>query len=332
MKTRFFLLTVALLAAVFFVGAQSPSRIVMGGKAVTMVADAVYAFPSARDKVVALGGTDQGLGVFLETVVPGFSALPSFDRQAGVEVYASFKPDLVILKSSLKKSLGASLDTLGLKTAYLSLETPEDYYSELAMLGKLFSDEGRASSLIEYYKGVVAKAKQAATKASGAAPRVLLVQATADGFEVPPDTWMQTLLVELAGGFPVWKGSNPGSGWATVGPEQINAWNPDVFIIVSYKVSASDLAARTALDPRYAGLKAAKNGRIVGFAQDFLSWDQPDTRWGLGLLWLADVINPGAMPGFSAEAEARKFYRLFYGFTDASFDSVVKPRLSGLRN
>ncbi|GAB1455163.1 hypothetical protein MASR2M48_04700 [Spirochaetota bacterium] len=330
MKARLFILTVALAVAISIVGAQSPARIVMGGKAVTMVADAVYAFPSARDKIVAVGGTDQGLGVFLETVVPGFSTLPSFDRQAGAEVYASFKPDLIILKSSLKKSLGVSLETLGLKTSYVSLETPEDYYAELAMLGTLFSDDSRAGSLIGYYKGVVAKARQAAGKTAVVAPRVLLAQATADGFTVPPDSWMQTLLVELAGGVPVWKGSNPGSGWATVGAEQINAWNPDIFVIVSYKSSASDIAAKTAVDPRYAGLKAARNGRIVGFAQDFLSWDQPDTRWGLGLLWLTDVIKPGSMPGFSAEAEARNFYRLFYGINDASFDSVVKPRMSGL--
>ena len=41
-----------------------------------------------------------------------------------------------------------------------------------------------------------------------------------------------------------------------------------------------------AADPRFSGLKAAKTGRVLGFAQDFLSWDQPDARWGLGLLWL----------------------------------------------
>ena len=162
----------------------------MGGKAVTLVADAVYAFPVVRSRVAAIGGTDQGLGVFLETVSPGFAALPTFDRQAGVEVYASHKPDLVILKSSLKKGLGASLETLGVKTAYLSLETPEDYYKELEYLGRLFGDPARAETLIGYYAGAVAaagRASAAASGTSGAKARVLLVQAAGGGFEVPPD-------------------------------------------------------------------------------------------------------------------------------------------------
>ncbi len=298
----------------------------------TLVADAVYAFPAARSRVAAIGGTDQGLGVFLETVAPGFSALPSFDRQAGVEVYASHKPDLVILKSSLKKGLGASLETLGIKTAYLSLETPEDYYKELAYLGQLFGDDARAGTLIGYYKGAAAMAERSAAAAAakaGVKARVLLVQASGGGFEVPPDSWIQTRLVEMAGGVAVWKGANPGAGWATVGPEQIAAWNPDVLVVVSYKERSADAAARLAADPRYAGLAAVKNGRVVGFAQDFLSWDQPDTRWGLGLLWLTDVLYPGSMPGYSAESEARRFFSLFYGFDAEAFDAQIAPRLHG---
>jgi len=333
MKTRNIAFMAALLLTASFAGAQIPDRVVLGGRAVTMVADVVYAFPVARPRVVAVGGTDQGLGVFLGTVSPGFSSLPAFDRQAGVEVYSSFKPDLVILKSSLKKSLGSGLDALGVKTAYLDLETPDDYYKDLANVGRIFGDTARATALIEYYQGVVATAGRAYSaamaKSGGVKPRVLLVQATGDGFEVPPESWIQTLLVEMAGGQAVWKGANPGSGWAKVGPEQIAAWNPDVLIVVSYKERASAVASRIAADPRYSGLKAAKSGRIVGFAQDFLSWDQPDTRWGLGLLWLTDTINPGVMPDYSAEAEARRFFGLFYGFDSGAFDAKVLPRLNG---
>ena len=332
MKTKHAFLAIAALALASAAGAQAPSRVVMGGKAVTMVADAVYMFPSARPHVVAVGGTDQGLGVFLETVAPGFSALPSFPRQAGVEVYASHRPDLVILKSSLKKSVGAGLEALGIKTLYLSLETPEDYYAELALLGRTFGDEKRAAELVAYYKGVVSEAARASASAigSGGKPRVLLVQASGDGFEVPPDGWIQTTLVELAGGQPVWKGSNPGGGWAKVGPEQIAAWNPDVLLVVSYKEPATEVASRMAADPRFSGLKAAKAGRVLGFAQDFLSWDQPDARWGLGLLWLTDALHPGSMPGYRAESSARRFYALAYGFDDAAYDAQIAPRLRGV--
>ncbi len=321
MKTRTSILVAALLAVVSVAGAQVPARVVMGGRAVTLVADAVYAFPAARSRIVAVGGTDQGIGVFLETVTPGFSALPSFDRQAGVETYASHRPDLVILKSSLKKTLGAGLETLGIKTAYLSLESPEEYYAELVTIGQIFNDVPRATVL----------ASSAAAGRAGAKARVLLVQSAGEGFEVPPDTWIQTRLVEMAGGVAVWKGSNPGSGWATVGPEQIAAWNPDVLVVVSYKERSDAVAARMASDPRFSGLKAVKSGRIVGFAQDFVSWDQPDTRWGLGLLWLTDVVYPGSMAGYSTVAEARRFFSLFYGFSPAAFDAQIGNKLRGTK-
>lgn len=334
MKTRISTLLAALFIAVSLAGAQVPSRVVMGGKAVTLVADAVYAFPSARSRIVAVGGTDQGIGVFLETVTPGFSALPTFDRQAGVETYASHKPDLVILKASLKKTLGAGLETLGIRTAYLSLESPEEYYAELVTLGRMFNDPTRATVLVDYYKGVVAtaeRASRAAAAKAGSKARVLLVQAAGDGYAVPPDTWIQTRLVEMAGGIAVWKGANPGSGWATVGPEQIAAWNPDVLVVVSYKEHSDAVAARMAADTRFSGLRAAQGGKIVGFAQDFLSWDQPDTRWGLGLLWLTDVVYPGSMAGYSTEAEARRFFSLFYGFSPAAFDAQIGIKLRGIR-
>jgi len=58
-----------------------------------------------------------------------------------------------------------------------------------------------------------------------------------------------------------------------------------------------------------------------------LSWDQPDTRWILGLVWAAKTIHPDAFAGVSMEAEARRFYRTLYGFDDPAFDRIVRPRL-----
>jgi iron complex transport system substrate-binding protein len=323
----------ALVAAFYPLGAQVPSRILMGGKAVGLVADAVYAFPSARPRIMAIGGMDQGMGEFLRIVDPGIAALPPFDRQAGAEAYAAFKPDLVILKSGLRSGVGGRLEALGIRTEYISLESPQEWYADLTALGRLFGTEDRSRQLVAYYQDIVGRVAAAADKAlaarKGVKPRVLIVQASGDGFEVPPDTWMQSLMVGMAGGEPVWKGSSPGSGWTKVGAEQIAAWDPEVLIVISYSQDAPALARKLAADPRFSGLKAAMTGRMPGFARDFVSWDQPDTRWALGLLWLLDAIHPGALPSYSATAEARRFFALFYGVGDAAFDAGILPRLSG---
>ncbi len=323
----FFLLVCAAFAAF---AAPAPGRVVLGGKAVTLVADAVYLFPSAKDRVVAVGGTDQGLGVFLTLVDPGFAAKPSLDRAAGAEVYAALSPDLIILKSSLKKSLGPSLDAAGLKQLYLDLETPEDYLRELKLLGDVLGESARGEALVAYYRAALERiTSRVATVPASERPRVLVVQASAGGYEVPPATWMQSILTERAGGLPVWKDANPGSGWAKVGPEQIAAWNPDAIFVISYRESSEKAASVFLSDPLLASLRAAKGGRVFAFPQDFFSWDQPDARWILGLSWMAKKLYPQRFGDLSIPAEAERFFAFAYGIDRARYTEAVRPRLVG---
>ena len=318
----------ALVAALGIVSAQAPARIVMGGRAVVMVADAVYAFPGARSRVIAVGGADQGLGTFLRVVDPAYKDAPSLPRQAGAEVYASFRPDLVILKSPMKAQLGPGFDALGIKALYLNLESPEDYYAELAVLGKLLGEESRAAELVAYYRDAVERAGKAAS-GSPSRPRLLILQAAGGGYEVPPATWMQTRVAELAGAEPVWVGANPGGGWAKVGAEQILAWNPDSVCIISYNEDPSALARGFVSDARFSSLKAVRSAQVFAMPQDFLSWDKPDVRWGMGLLWLTSKLHPGRLPGYNTETEARRFFQLFFGMDGTAFQRDLKPKLRG---
>jgi iron complex transport system substrate-binding protein len=331
MKLRTVLSIAALAAAFSVLSAQVPNRIVMGGRAVVMVADAVYAFPGARSRVLAVGGTDQGLGTFLKLVDPAFKETPSLQRQSGVEVYASFRPDLVIAKAAMRSQIGAGLDALGIKSLYLNLESPEDYYTELLVLGSVLGDPARGAELVAYYKDVVARAAAAASPVTGTggSPRVLVLQSAGEAYQVPPESWIQTRMVELAGGLPVWRGANPGSGWARIGPEQIAAWNPDVVFVISYNQDVSIIAEGFKKDPRYSVLAAVRSGKVWGFPQDFLSWDQPDARWGLGLLWMTNRLHPGRLAGYAAEAEAKRFFSLFYGIDDAVFNREILSRFKG---
>ena len=322
------LLAAALVAVIGVVSAQVPTRVVMGGRAVVMVADAVYAFPGARSRVIAVGGADQGLGTFLKVVDPTYKDTPSLPRQAGVEVYASFKPDLVILKSPMKAQLGPGFEALGIKALYLNLESPDDYYTELMALGRLFNEEARAQELVSYYQDTVERAGRA-SRAGERKPRLLVIQSSGGTYEVPPASWMQTRLAALAGAIPVWSEANPGGGWAKVGAEQILAWNPDIVCVISYSEDPSVLARGFGSDTRFASLEAVRSGKVYAMPQDFLSWDQPDARWGLGLLWLTNKLHPGGLPGYSAELEARRFFQLFYGLDEASFQREVKPKLRG---
>lgn len=323
----------AVFLCIVLAGAAGQQRIVLGGKAVIMVADAVYLFPAARKNVLAVGGADQGLGMFLSSIDPDFAKKPQIDRNAGAEVYASLKPDIVVLKSSMRKTLGPSLDSLGIRQFYLDLETPEDYFREMAALGNLFGDAARSREIIDFYS----KALSAVTAKTGAIPaaerpRVLVAQAggtSENAWEVPPSSWMQTRMVELAGGIPVWKDANPGAGWAKVNPEQVAAWNPDVVLVISYRSDSRDAASAFMRDSRLSAAKAVRNKAVYGFAQDFYSWDQPDTRWILGLQWAATKLHPAEFARLSPVEAAREFFSVLYGLDRAAFDALILPRIGG---
>ncbi|HON88048.1 MAG TPA: ABC transporter substrate-binding protein [Spirochaetales bacterium] len=316
------------IASVFMIWGESKQQtIVLGGKAVVMVADVVYAFPELRNSVIAIAGTDQGLGSFLELVSPGFLSKPQPDRNASVETYAGYKPDIFIFKSTMKPTLGKGLEDLGFKVLYLDLESPEDYYKDITALGKLFGLEARANALIQYYKTKVSFVQN--LKKPDKLPKVLVVQYTADGLMVPPDSWIQTRMIAMAGGIPIWKGSNPGSGWAKVSPEQLQAWNPDIMLVINYREDAKLAAQKIMKDNAYKAINAIKTGKVFGFAQDFYSWDQPDTRWILGLLWVAKIINPENTQTVQIREEAFEFFNYFYGIDRSAFEEKIAIKFGG---
>lgn len=323
-------LLVALLCAAFILPVSPQNRLVLGGKAVVMVADVLYFFGDADARVLAVAGADQGLGVFLSAIDHGFAKKPVIDRSAGAEVYASLRPDTVVLKSSMKKTLGPSLDALGIRQFYLDLETPEDYFADLLALGKFLGQEARAAEVVGFYKE---RMNEVGTALAGAPrPRVLLVQAadpSSGVWELPPASWMQTRLVSLAGGEALWTAANPGAGWAKVNAEQIAAWNPDVIFVVDYRRDARQAAHSLREDARLKAVQAVKHGRVYGFAQDFLSWDQPDARWVLGLEWIAGMLHPERFARRPILDSARRFFSFLYGVDAATFDKVILPRLGG---
>lgn len=109
---------------------------------------------------------------------------------------------------------------------------------------------------------------------------LLLYYSDKDGevaFNVPPMPWIQTIMVEDAGGTPVWAEANPGGGWAKVSLEQVAAWDADVVLLVSYFRSPEEVVAELQANPQWQQLSAVQNDRLYAFPGDFYSWDQPDT-------------------------------------------------------
>ena len=306
-----------------------PQRIVIAGRANVLLADALYIFPEAARQVVGLvnQGQNSAAAGFLRLLDPALDAKMVLARDASAEQIAALHPDLVVMKSFLAAKLGKNVEALGVPVFYLQMETPEQYINEVRALGVLLGNPARGEEVAAFYAGKMAMAQQvAASVPESARPRVLLLQHTTRGnttaYRVPAAQWLQTAMVRMGGGVPVWAGESSGSGWATVTLEQIAAWNPDQIFIIDYFGDPAQAAQAFAAEPAAQGIDAVQNHQVVAFPKDFVSWDQPDARWVLGLLWLTKQMHPEAATAIDLHREVEAFYRTVYGLDDAAMQAV----------
>ena len=314
--------------------AKVPEKIVIAGKAFFMVVDAAYLFPKASQSIAAIGSGSQSGKNFLSVIDPNASAKATLDMNAGAEQIAPLKPDLVILKSSNADKLGKPIEQLGIPVMYVDLETPDQYTRDIALLGQIFGTPDRAKQVLDYYQGNVDKVKQlTANLSDDQKPNVLMLEYSDKGgdvaFSVPPAEWIQTMMVEQAGGKPIWTEASDKGGWKVVNLEQIAAWNPDQIYIISYNSDAKDVVEKLKGDSKWQALKAVKNNQIFGFPGDFYSWDQPDTRWGLGLLWLATKMHPDQTKDIDIMKELQQFYTNLFSLKADDISAKVTPLLTG---
>jgi iron complex transport system substrate-binding protein len=314
--------------------AAPPQRIVIAGRGTYMVTGAMFAFPAAQTQMAAIeGGRFNDPTIFLPLVDATFADKTNLERNAGPEQIAPVNPDAIVLKTSAQE-LGASLEQLGVPVVYVDMESVEQYFTDLRTMGALLNTPERAEELIAYYQERLDRVAAAtAAVVEEDKPSVLVIQYSEEGgevaFEVPPAEWIQTRLVELAGGTPVWTEASESGGWGTVNLEQIAAWNPDKIFVIAYQTDAAETVELLKAAPEWQALTAAQNDEIYGFPADFFTWDSPDPRWILGLQWLAAKIHPDQFADLDILQEVRSFFTAVYGLDAANIEANILPTLTG---
>lgn len=314
--------------------ASTPQRIVVAGKAVFMLADAIYAFPEGAQRMVAIADRSQSASNFLPLIDPKFAEKEKLESEAGAEQIAPLKPDLVILKSFTREKLGKPIEELGIPVVYLDFETPEQYERDLKIVGAVLQNPARADVLLNEYQRLTKIVAETSKKVSDdKKPKVLMLYYNekdgAVALNIPPASWIQTTLAKLAGGRPVWEEANTGSGWTKVNFEQIAAWDADQIYIITYSTDLNKALEVIKADPQWQAMRAMKDGKVYGFPTDFYSFDQPDTRWYMGLSWLAAKINPQLYPNFNMEETINKFYKLMYNLDESVVKEKILPSMKG---
>ncbi len=314
---------------------QQPQRFVIAGRATTLLADAFYMFPEAGQRLAGIERRNQSESDFLAVIDPAYGDKTFLEQNAGPEQIAPLKPDVVLLKSFMADKLGQPMEQLDISVVYVDLETPEQYDRDIAIMGQLLGNPARAQEILNFYQQRVERVQQAMTGlADEQKPGVLLLQYSNKGgdvaFSVPPAAWLQTTMTELAGGTPVWTKAAEKGGWTVVGFEQIAAWNPDQIYVINYFADPVAVVEQLKTDPKWQELQAVQNEQLFAFANDFYSWDQPDSRWILGLQWLATKIQPERAAEIDLRQAINEFYTQMYGLDPATIKAEVMPLVKGL--
>jgi iron complex transport system substrate-binding protein len=313
---------------------QPPQRVVIAGRASSLLANALYLFPEASQRIVGIENRSQSASPILPVIDPNSSDKIFFEKNAGPEQIAPAQPDVVILKTYMAESLGEPLEILGITVVYLDLETPDQFFRDIETLGKLFGNSERAGEVQRYYQQRLDEIQQRTDDITEAQkPSVLIIQYSDKGgdvaFKVPPASWLQTTMVELVGGTPIWTEASETGGWAIVNFEQIAAWDPDQIYVIYYPGDASPITEHLKSDPKWQAIQAVQQDQLFAFPGDFLSWDQPDTRWILGLSWLFAKVQPELADGIDITQEINQFYEQLYRLDKETIQNEVNSVLNG---
>jgi len=314
--------------------AAVPQRLVVVGDGAFMLAHLLYAFPEGRTRLVGIEKRSPVASDFLALIDSSFTTKSFLDPNPGPEHLAGLHPDLVLCRGRALDARAKALSKVGIPIAFVGTESPERYLQDIELLGTILGNPSRAAELTTYYQDRIDLIERAlATLDNADRPRVLLAMALSRGgslaVQVPARSWLQTTLVEMAGGMPVWlESAEPSAGWTVVTIEQIASWNPDrIFVVFWHSPDPVKAVADLAADRHWAALDAVKAGRLHAFPADHYGWDMPDPRWILGLLWTAKTTHPDRFAELDLEAEVDRFFSELFGMDRAAVDATIRPAI-----
>ena len=307
-----------------------PQEIVVAGKLRPMIVDFLYMFESSAGKIAAIEAGGQALENFIAVIDESILDKYTLEKGATAEQIAPLEPDLVILKTLVKESLGDQLELIGIPIIYIDFETIDQIYRDIRILGAALGESDRAEALVAEYESLYAEFSKYVGEESEGKKTVLMQISTTDqeyAYEVPSVSYLQTVMVDMAGGEVAWSEAAQAGGWNEVNLEQVNVWDPDNIFVINYQGNAAEIVAELEETQPFSSLEAVKNDQIKAFPFDYISWDQPDPRWILGYSWLVYQLNPDAVSQERMLEEVSDFYQYFYGLSVEQVEENILPRI-----
>lgn len=247
---------------------------------------------------------------------PDAAALPALGRLTGrgdtlnLEVLLAAGPDLIVDYGTVNDTYIDLADRIQDQTA-LPYALIDGSFAQMPQgirqMAGLLAVPDRGEDLAAYAEQTLADLDALLeTVPEADRPTVYLARGP-EGLETPARGSINAEIIERAGAINVAQAET--RGLASVSPEQVQAWAPEVIITID-----RDFAANVGRMPEWQGVPAVRDGRVyLAPAAPFGFIDAPPSVNRLaGLIWLSHMLYPGHAVG-DMRAQIADFYALFYG-------------------
>ena len=240
------------------------------------------------------------------------------DRSANLEALLRVAPDAVL---TMNRATADTLRRAGLPALYLAWRQPEDVKAVVRLLGQVFNKPQAAERYATRFDALLAAVAMRLRNKTPVRPRVVYFSpATLTQPHLVAEWW-----IRRAGGESLTDdGRSVESRSFTL--EQMLAWDPDILI-----VSGHEEAAALHSEPRFAGLKAIRTGRVLIAPCGAHTWGNRTAEQALTVLWAAKQFYPAQFADVDLVAETQRFYRDIFG-TSLSAAQVEEILAGGPRS
>jgi iron complex transport system substrate-binding protein len=263
-----------------------------------------------QDKLV-----DQALyhreNLAMARVNPLFAAKPKIisGHDLNHEQLVALKPDIAIAYTSFDPAEMEQLETAGIKVIAIRGETLEESYAGVRLVAKVLGCEKRGEEYIAECKRLVRLVKERTDGIPPEKRQKVMFVGPKNIYTAATGQMLQNMILETAGGRNV--AVSLKGFWASVSPEQIAAWNPDVIFLGS----SLDSYGADALsgDRQFSTVSAVRNRRVYVFPSDIGWWDYPAPHCVLGMVWAAKTLYPDLFRDVDVKKIADGFYTRYLG-------------------
>jgi iron complex transport system substrate-binding protein len=233
---------------------------------------------------------------------PNLQDVPSIQATNGdpnVEEIIKMNPDAIFTMANNRVS---TLEKTGKPVIVLKWNDETDAKQLMSLLGEVYDKQDAAKRYLQYFDETVENITDISEKIPQNEQKTALylsVKSMTAPLKIV-DWW-----IDKAGGISV---SNSTEADAQIGPEQINAWNPDVII-----VSSPDEIETLLNDDRYAGVNAIKNKEVYATPMGIHDWSRCGIETPLMVMWAAKTFYPDYFKKLNLNSEVKSFYKEFGG-------------------